>query len=104
VVKIRASPQRREHFYQQCVATNLPELELIPDIVTRWNSTDIMLERALKLRKALDNTALTIKDLIRYRLSDNEWIIIDEIHELMKVCNLLTNILIYYIYIIYLFF
>jgi hypothetical protein len=63
-----------------------------------------MLERALKLRKALDNTAVTIKDLIRYRLSDNEWIIIDEIHELMQVCNLLTNILIYYIYIIYLFF
>jgi hypothetical protein len=36
-----------------------------------------MLERALKLRKALDNTALTINDLIRYRLSDNKWIIID---------------------------
>ena len=85
VVKIHASPQRREHFYQQCVAANLPKLELIPDIVTRWNSTDIMIERALNLRKALDNTAITIKELVKYKLSDSEWIIINEIHKLLQV-------------------
>jgi len=46
-----------------------------------------MIERALKLRKALDNTAVTVKDLAKYKLSDNEWIIIDEIHKLMQVIN-----------------
>lgn len=51
VVKIRASPQRRERFHQQCVAAKLPSLELIPDIKTRWNSTELMIERALKLRQ-----------------------------------------------------
>ncbi|GBC27451.2 zinc finger BED domain-containing protein RICESLEEPER 2-like [Rhizophagus irregularis DAOM 181602=DAOM 197198] len=36
VVRIRASPQRRERFQQQCVAIELPELELLPDIKTHY--------------------------------------------------------------------
>jgi len=44
-----------------------------------------MLERALKLRKALDNTAITIKELVKYKLSDSEWIIVNEIHKLLQV-------------------
>jgi len=51
IIKIRASPLKREKFQQQCNALNLPMLELIPDIKTRWNSTEIMIERALKLRQ-----------------------------------------------------
>jgi hypothetical protein len=102
VVKIRASPQRREHFYQQCIATNLPELELIPDIVTHWNSTDIMLERALKLRKALDNIALTIKDLIRYRLSDNfDYSILRKVQILLQVTFTLLFYIVFLLIIIY---
>jgi hypothetical protein len=50
-VKIRSSPQRHEHFQQQLVAAKLPLLELIPDVKTRWNSTELMIERALKLRQ-----------------------------------------------------
>ncbi|EXX50781.1 hypothetical protein RirG_267610 [Rhizophagus irregularis DAOM 197198w] len=44
IVKIRASPQRRKKFKQQCIAANMVPLELIPDVSTRWNSTEIMLE------------------------------------------------------------
>lgn len=58
-----------------------------------------MLERALKLKKALHNIALTDKDLVKYKLSDNEWTITSEIHKLMQVCNLLINVtFILYIY------
>ena len=46
-----------------------------------------MLKRALKLKKAFHNTTVTDKDLIKYKLSNNEWIIIDEIHKLMQVFN-----------------
>ncbi|GBC12416.2 zinc finger BED domain-containing protein 1-like [Rhizophagus irregularis DAOM 181602=DAOM 197198] len=90
VVRIRASPQRRERFQQQCVAIELPELELLPDIKTRWNSTEIMIERALKLRQALHNFTSADRDLKHYLFSDNEWKLIEEIHLLMqyfKICS-----------------
>jgi hypothetical protein len=51
IIKIRASPLKREQFQQQCNALNIQILELIPDIKTRWNSTEMMIERALKLRQ-----------------------------------------------------
>jgi hypothetical protein len=51
VIKIRSSPQRREKFKQQCIAAEIEVLELIPDVSTRWNSTDDMLERALLLKQ-----------------------------------------------------
>ena len=49
VVKIRASPQCREHFHQQCVTAKLSSLEFIPDIKTCWNLTELIIKRALKL-------------------------------------------------------
>ena len=52
-----------------------------------------MLKRALKPKKTFYNAIVINKNLIKYKLSDNEWIIINEIHKLMQVCNLLINIL-----------
>jgi hypothetical protein len=51
IIKIRASPQRREKLKQQCIAANIKPLELIPDVSTRWNSTDDMITRALELKQ-----------------------------------------------------
>jgi hypothetical protein len=51
IIKIRASPQRRERFKQQCVAADVKSLELIPDVVTRWNSTNDMIARVLELKQ-----------------------------------------------------
>ncbi|GES89271.1 zinc finger BED domain-containing protein RICESLEEPER 2-like [Rhizophagus clarus] len=75
------------------LTTNLPELELISDIITQWNSTELMLERILKLKKALYNATLTDKDLAKYKLADNKWIIINEIHKLMQKTLSVTNVL-----------
>ena len=51
VVKIRASPQRRDKLSQQCKVLNIKDLQLIPDVKTRWNSTYDMIERALILQE-----------------------------------------------------
>lgn len=59
------------------------------DIKTRWNSTEIMIERALKLKQALHNLASSDRNLSNYLLSESEWDCILEIHELLQVCNLL---------------
>jgi len=53
-VKIRASPQRRERFFRQCnLYSDIKELNLILDVKTRWNSTYLMLQRALNLREVI---------------------------------------------------
>jgi len=49
IVKIRASPQRKERFDRQSNLYSRNSLNLILDVKTRWNSTYLMLERALKL-------------------------------------------------------
>lgn len=51
IVKIRASPQRKERFDRQSNLYSRNSLNLILDVKTRWNSTYLMLERALKLQE-----------------------------------------------------
>ena len=56
IVKIRCSPQRREKFARRCDLysnnnEDIKSLNLILDVRTRWNSTYLMLERALKLKE-----------------------------------------------------
>ena len=56
IVKIRSLPQKREKFSRHCTDCNInnddqKSLNLILDVRTRWNSTFLMLNRALKLRE-----------------------------------------------------
>jgi hypothetical protein len=51
IVKIRSSPQRKERFARRCEFFSIKSLNLILDVKTRWNSTYLMLDRALKLRE-----------------------------------------------------
>ncbi|CAB4412298.1 unnamed protein product [Rhizophagus irregularis] len=73
VTKIKASPQRRERFSMQCTVLKIKDLELIPDIRTRWNSTYMMMNRALYLREPLHYMASADNELKIYLLSDEDW-------------------------------
>jgi hypothetical protein len=50
LTKIRSSPQRMEKFAHRCEFFLIKLLGLSLDVRTRWNSTYLMLDRALKLR------------------------------------------------------
>ena len=49
--KIKASPQQQDKFKVQCQVANIPDLKLVLDVRTRWNSTYDMLVRARKLKE-----------------------------------------------------
>ena len=55
-IYINASPQRRDDFWaEQSKDGTKDPLFLIQDVRTRWNSTFLMLERAIRIKPALDS-------------------------------------------------
>ena len=62
------------------------------DVQTRWNSTHDMLEFALKYREAID--AITQKrelGLHEFELDTDEWILAQQLTDVLKVCQILVN-------------
>lgn len=62
-------------------------------VATRWNSLAEAIKRALYLRKALDRLVSLSKydkpkkkgGLRRYRLSDDKWVILTQLYDVLKV-------------------
>ncbi|CAL8130140.1 unnamed protein product [Orchesella dallaii] len=84
VVSIRSSPQRREIFKNQCKKHNMKPNMLIRDVRTRWNSTFHMLQRAYQLRIPLMSTIQSVPELHKFKLSDPDWVKIDQLIALLK--------------------
>ncbi|KAJ7886634.1 hypothetical protein B0H14DRAFT_2563309 [Mycena olivaceomarginata] len=69
--QIRSSSLRRQFFSEVLKALNLKDLELLLDVITRWSSTLLMIERALDLHEASDIHQFA--ELDKYALDDDEW-------------------------------
>ncbi len=90
------SPTIREDLKACCVAAEITPKQMKRAVATRWNSLAEAIHRALYLRKALDRlVSLTKYDkpkknggLRRYRLSDDEWTILTQLYEVLKVNTL----------------
>ena len=57
------------------------------DVSTRWNSTYDMLDFASNYQPALDIiTADRNMDLRRFEMSQEEWVVVKQLREVLKVC------------------
>jgi hypothetical protein len=90
IVKIRSSPQRHEKFANQCEVLGVVPKELIIDVKTRWNSTFLMLERALELRELLKD-AMCEREFHPYQLADQDWTLLETISGLLVVFKHATD-------------
>lgn len=83
----------REDLKACCKAVNLKPKMMKRAVATRWNSLAEAIGRALYLRAALDKLLLLTKydkgkrqgGLRRLRLSDEEWMILTQLHGILKV-------------------
>ena len=63
------------------------------DVRTRWNSTFDMLKYALNHRKAIDEvTQHRDLGLRKLEISDYEWELMDQLHDVLKVRTYLINL------------
>lgn len=61
---------------------------MVRDVATRWNSTFDMLEYSLNHRAAINQiTQLRDHGLRKFELSDEEWKVVEQLHDVLKVCE-----------------
>ncbi|GBE88184.1 putative AC9 transposase [Sparassis crispa] len=66
---------------------DLPERNMPRDAATRWNYTFRMLQFMLEYRKAINEmTKDRSRELCKYELSDEEWRITEQLHDVLKPC------------------
>ena len=82
-----------ELYKHQKVQMNLPKnLRLITDIMTRWNSTYLMLQRFVFLKPALVSTLASVSG-IDFHISKSEWDLASQICQVLKTFEDATKML-----------
>ena len=95
VTQIRKSPQARAFFQKCCIEAEVPTLELLKWIRTRWASLFHFLDRILKLQEGVNRFTLLAdsssavpnlkgKSYSNFKLDDKEWKRIALIHEVLQ--------------------
>jgi hypothetical protein len=65
--------------------------ELIIDVRTRWNSTHDMIKCALELRGPLDNITIADPDLGAYKLTAEEWQLLEDVLQYFAVFKVVSD-------------
>lgn len=68
----------------------LPELKQKQDVITRWNSTNDMLQRLFKLKEAIIST-MAILESTHEALSSHDWIIVEKSITILEIFYNITN-------------
>ena len=107
VNQVRSSPQARAYFHKLCKDENIPPLQLLKWIRTRWASLFDLMNRLLDVRQACHKFTLLADDDARvpnlkapksyamFKLTDQEWQLLELIHNILKEpassCHIFTS-------------
>lgn len=86
---VMAEMRKRQKFFE------LPQHELIQDVATRWNSSQMMLERLCEQQLVVTNvmldTKMTKKNEVHMLLKDHEWDTMSEVSCILKQLSNVTT-------------
>lgn len=75
-------------WHDALASLKLPQRNMPRDVQTRWNSTYDMLRFALKYKKAVNIMTQTRElGLRRYELSPEEWVLAQQLSDVLEVCQ-----------------
>lgn len=90
--RIFHSPTLREDLATSCQKAKIPSKLMLRAVATRWNSLAEAIGRALELRQGIEKMLLMSKHdkggkkgLRRFRLSSEEWKMLEQLYPLLKV-------------------
>jgi hypothetical protein len=90
---IRNSPKQmdklKEYFRVEDMKFKVP----LPDIVTRWNYTYYMIERALEIKPILLHMVSNLPTLTNNWPTDEEWVVLTDLLDLLAPFALMTKII-----------
>ncbi|KAN0114259.1 Ribonuclease H-like domain containing protein [Russula decolorans] len=105
---VRSSDQRKQAFKKVINTGNhsgwfrshnnevieLPDLELLRDVKTQWDSVYCMIERLLVLRPAIDFFfSMKVHGLTEYKLTDLDWELLDALYAVLAVPHMVQQIM-----------
>ncbi|SJL00252.1 uncharacterized protein ARMOST_03564 [Armillaria ostoyae] len=93
---IRGSSIRRQIFSEILESLNdVDNLQLLRDVITRWSSTLLMIERVLYLRPAIDSflSSRDFPEFHKYQLSNAEWGALSDFKNILAVPHAFQQIL-----------
>ncbi|KAJ7122049.1 ribonuclease H-like domain-containing protein [Mycena crocata] len=87
VRQIWSSSLRRQFFSDILKALKLKDLELLRDVITRWSSTVLMIDRAILLQPAINKllSSNQFEDLRKYKLGEHEWAALKSFKKILDV-------------------
>ena len=90
---IRNSPKQMDKLKEYFRIDHVPFKTPLPDVITRWNSTYYMLEKAVEIKPFLSHLVTNLPNLTNNWPTSEEWVIFNHLLELLAPFALVTKVI-----------
>ncbi len=90
---VRNSPKQMDKLKEYFKIEQVPFKTPLPDIVTRWNYTFYMIERAIEIKPFLVHLSTNLPILTNNWPTSNEWLVLNDLLDLLAPFALATKVI-----------
>ena len=90
---VRNSPKQMDKLKDYFKIDNIPFKTPLPDVVTRWNYTYYMIERAIEIKPLLNHLVSNLPILTNNWPTNEEWLILNDLLDLLAPFALTTKVI-----------